>query len=259
MVDISKISDTTKQMAMTKAEEPKPVEKPAPKKAEVVKKPEDTQAKIAEETKTAAKEAKAAEPPPPEPDALKELDQGNGRRGAGAEEGRSRRRKRSRRLRSSPRKSRSPRRRSPSSTSPSLRKSSTTMPSSTRKTKRRRPMPALPRPMAIRPPGEANLQGTDKVLSATTIDALRVAHPGVLVGAARRARGQYHRQGPLSAEHRRHRHRRAAGDERVRASRCSEPRRAPPWRPSSAASPTISSRRSSMTCGRTSSSTSTRT
>jgi biotin carboxylase len=60
-------------VAMTKAEEPKPVEKPAPKKAEVVKKPEDTQAKIAEETKTAAKEAKAAEPPPPEPDALKEL------------------------------------------------------------------------------------------------------------------------------------------------------------------------------------------
>ncbi|MCX7345235.1 MAG: hypothetical protein NTU78_05780 [Alphaproteobacteria bacterium] len=73
MVDISKISDTTKQMAMTKAEEPKPVEAPAPKKAEVVKKPEDTQAKIAEETKKAAKEAKAAEPPPPEPDALKEL------------------------------------------------------------------------------------------------------------------------------------------------------------------------------------------
>ena len=73
MVDISKISDTTKQMAMTKAEEPKPAEKPAPKKAEVIKKPEDTQAKIAEETKTAAKEAKAAEPPPPETDALKEL------------------------------------------------------------------------------------------------------------------------------------------------------------------------------------------
>ncbi|MFO1122094.1 MAG: hypothetical protein U1F47_07235 [Hyphomicrobiales bacterium] len=75
MVDISKISDTTKQMAMTKADEPKPAEVPTPQKAEVVKKAEDPLAKVAEETKTAAKEAKAAEPPPPEPqpEALKEL------------------------------------------------------------------------------------------------------------------------------------------------------------------------------------------
>jgi colicin import membrane protein len=63
-VDISQIGDVTKKMAMAKDAE-KPVEKPAPKKTEKVEKA-DPKAKIAEEKKTAAKEA-VAEPPPPEP------------------------------------------------------------------------------------------------------------------------------------------------------------------------------------------------
>ena len=63
-VDISKIGDVSKRMAMAtdaeKSEQP-----PAPKKTEVVKKADPT-AKVAEEVKKAAKEPKA-EPPPPEP------------------------------------------------------------------------------------------------------------------------------------------------------------------------------------------------
>jgi outer membrane biosynthesis protein TonB len=64
-VDISNISDSNKLMAMSK-DAPEPVEAPAPKKAEVVKKVDPT-LKVAEQEKTAAKEAKAPPPPPPEP------------------------------------------------------------------------------------------------------------------------------------------------------------------------------------------------
>ncbi len=63
-VDISKIGDVTKKMAMTTEAEAK-TEKPAPKKAEKVAKA-DPKAKVAEEVKKVAKEPKA-EPPPPEP------------------------------------------------------------------------------------------------------------------------------------------------------------------------------------------------
>lgn len=63
-VDISKISDDSKRKATSKTAE-KPIEKPAPKKAEVVKKAEPAP-KVDEKVKTAVKEP-VAEPPPPEP------------------------------------------------------------------------------------------------------------------------------------------------------------------------------------------------
>ena len=79
-VDISKIGDTQKKMAMAKDAEEKPV-KPAPKKTEKIAKPEP-QAKAAEEVKKAAKEQKSEpqpepvkkeEPKPLDPDPLKDL------------------------------------------------------------------------------------------------------------------------------------------------------------------------------------------
>ncbi len=63
-VDISQISDESKRKATSKTAE-KPVEKVAPKKAEVVKKVEPAP-KVDEKVKTAAKEP-VAEPPPPAP------------------------------------------------------------------------------------------------------------------------------------------------------------------------------------------------
>ena len=63
-VDISKLADESKRKATTKSAE-KPVERVAPKKAEVVKKVEPAP-KVAEEVKKAVKEA-VAEPPPPAP------------------------------------------------------------------------------------------------------------------------------------------------------------------------------------------------
>jgi outer membrane biosynthesis protein TonB len=72
-VDISNIADANKLMATAKDAE-KPVEVPAPKKAEVVRKVDET-LKVAEEEKKAAKEAKAPPPPPPpepEPEPKKE-------------------------------------------------------------------------------------------------------------------------------------------------------------------------------------------
>jgi colicin import membrane protein len=62
-VDISNIADANKLMATAKDAE-KPVESPAPKKAEVVRKVDET-LKVAEVEKKAAKEAKAPPPPPP--------------------------------------------------------------------------------------------------------------------------------------------------------------------------------------------------
>jgi colicin import membrane protein len=62
-VDISNIADANKLMATAKDAET-PVEVPAPKKAEVVKKTDET-LKVAEEEQKAAKEAKAPPPPPP--------------------------------------------------------------------------------------------------------------------------------------------------------------------------------------------------
>lgn len=62
-VDISNIADANKLMATAKDAE-KPVEMPAPKKAEIIKKTDET-LKVAEEEKKAAKEAKAPPPPPP--------------------------------------------------------------------------------------------------------------------------------------------------------------------------------------------------
>ncbi|MBC8037755.1 MAG: energy transducer TonB [Rhizobiales bacterium] len=64
-VDISTIADQSKRMAMVKEAE-KPKEKPAPKKAETVKK-SDPAPKIAEKEVKAVKEASAEEPLPPEP------------------------------------------------------------------------------------------------------------------------------------------------------------------------------------------------
>ena len=66
-VDISKIEDVSKRQATVKAAE-KPIEKPAPKKTEEVKKTEPAP-KPAEEVKKAAKEPEAA---PPKPEAKKE-------------------------------------------------------------------------------------------------------------------------------------------------------------------------------------------
>ena len=63
-VDISNIADANKLMATAK-DAPDKVEKPAPKKAEIVKKTDET-LKVAEKEVTSAKEAKAP-PPPPEP------------------------------------------------------------------------------------------------------------------------------------------------------------------------------------------------
>ena len=62
-VDISNIADANKLMATAKDAE-QPVEAPTPKKAEVVRKTDET-LKVADEERKAAKEAKA--PPPPEP------------------------------------------------------------------------------------------------------------------------------------------------------------------------------------------------
>ncbi len=74
-VDISKIGDISKRMAMAKDAE-KPKEKPAPKKTETKEKA-DPKAKVDEKKKKVAVEPKA-EPPPPEPkpldpDPLKDL------------------------------------------------------------------------------------------------------------------------------------------------------------------------------------------
>lgn len=63
-VDISNIADANKMMATSNDAE-KPVETPAPRKADNVRKVDET-LKVAEEEKKAAKEAKAP-PPPPEP------------------------------------------------------------------------------------------------------------------------------------------------------------------------------------------------
>lgn len=63
-VDISNISDSNK-LAATAKDAPETVEKPAPKKAEIIKKTDET-LKVAEKEVLAAKEAKA--PPPPEPE-----------------------------------------------------------------------------------------------------------------------------------------------------------------------------------------------
>jgi outer membrane biosynthesis protein TonB len=63
-VDISKITDESKRKATSKTAE-KPIEKIAPKKAEVVKKVEPAP-KVDEKVKTAVKEP-VAEPPPPAP------------------------------------------------------------------------------------------------------------------------------------------------------------------------------------------------
>jgi hypothetical protein len=64
-VDISNIADQSKRMATAK-EADTPKEKPAPKKADTVKKSEPAP-KIAENVKKAVKEASAEPPPPPEP------------------------------------------------------------------------------------------------------------------------------------------------------------------------------------------------
>jgi outer membrane biosynthesis protein TonB len=61
-VDISNIADANKLMATAK-DAPAEVEKPAPKKAEVIKKVDET-LKVAEKEVTTAKEAKAPPPPP---------------------------------------------------------------------------------------------------------------------------------------------------------------------------------------------------
>lgn len=63
-VDISNISDSNKLTATAK-DAPEAVEKPAPKKAEIIKKTDET-LKVAEKEVLSAKEAKA--PPPPEPE-----------------------------------------------------------------------------------------------------------------------------------------------------------------------------------------------
>jgi colicin import membrane protein len=63
-VDISNIADTNKLSATAK-DAPEKVEKPAPKKAEIVKKTDES-LKVAEKEVLTAKEAKA--PPPPEPE-----------------------------------------------------------------------------------------------------------------------------------------------------------------------------------------------
>ena len=68
-VDISNISDANKLTA-TAPDAPEKVEKPAPKKAEIVKKTDET-LKVAEKEVTAAKEAQP-EPPPPPPEAKPE-------------------------------------------------------------------------------------------------------------------------------------------------------------------------------------------
>jgi len=69
-VDISNIADANKLMATAK-DAPAAVEKPAPKKAEVVKKADET-LKVADKEVTTAKESKAPPPPPPPPEAKPE-------------------------------------------------------------------------------------------------------------------------------------------------------------------------------------------
>lgn len=70
-VDISNIADSNKLMATAK-DAPEVVEKPAPKKAEIVKKTDET-LKVADKEVTAAKEVKTPPPPPPpEPEAKPE-------------------------------------------------------------------------------------------------------------------------------------------------------------------------------------------
>ena len=63
-VDISNITDSNKLTAMA-PDAPDKVEKPAPKKAEIIKKTDET-LKVAEKEVTAAKEAAPEPPPPPE-------------------------------------------------------------------------------------------------------------------------------------------------------------------------------------------------
>ncbi|MEI7599544.1 MAG: hypothetical protein WCJ41_09495 [Aestuariivirga sp.] len=67
-VDISNITDSNK-LAATAPDAPDKVEKPAPKKAEIIKKADET-LKVAEKEVTAAKEV--VEPPPPPPEATPE-------------------------------------------------------------------------------------------------------------------------------------------------------------------------------------------
>ncbi len=183
---------------MTKAEEPKPVETPAPKKAEVVKKPEDTRPRSPKRPRrpqggqgrrTAAARAGRAEG----------THQGNGCRGTGAEEGASEEGGDEEGPRSSPRRSRSPRRRSRSSTSPSSRKCSPTTPSSTRKTKRRRPDASIAATDGNPAASEAQSSGYGQYALGHRHRRAALAHPAMLVGAAGRARGQHHGQGPLPA------------------------------------------------------------
>ena len=70
-VDISNIADANKLMATARDAE-QPVEVPTPKKAEVVRKTDET-LKVADQERKAAKEAKAPPPPPPpEPEPKKE-------------------------------------------------------------------------------------------------------------------------------------------------------------------------------------------
>jgi outer membrane biosynthesis protein TonB len=69
-VDISNIADANKLMATAK-DAPEVVEAPAPKKAEIVKKTDET-LKVADKEVTAAKEVKTPPPPPPEPEAKPE-------------------------------------------------------------------------------------------------------------------------------------------------------------------------------------------
>lgn len=68
-VDISNIADANKLMATAK-DAPPVVEAPAPRKAEIVKKTDET-LKVADKEVTAAKEVKTPPPPPPEPEEVK--------------------------------------------------------------------------------------------------------------------------------------------------------------------------------------------
>lgn len=69
-VDISNIADANKLMAMAK-DAPAKVDTPAPRKAEVVKKTDET-LKLADKEVLTAKESKAPPPPPPPPEAKPE-------------------------------------------------------------------------------------------------------------------------------------------------------------------------------------------
>ena len=69
-VDISNIADANKLTA-TAPDAPDKVEKPAPKKAEIIKRADET-LKVADKEVTAAKQAEAPPPPPPPPEAKPE-------------------------------------------------------------------------------------------------------------------------------------------------------------------------------------------